>query len=83
MIGPEKRASGIVAFTVKDIHAHDVAQILNEDNIAVRAGHHCAMPLHSYLGIDASVRASFYLYNSEHDVEKLIASLKKIVHLFK
>lgn len=83
LIGPQKRESGIVAFVVKGVHVHDVAQLLNEDHIAVRAGHHCAMPLHTKLGIDASVRASFYLYNSKEDVEKLIASLHKALHLFK
>lgn len=83
LIGPQKRESGIVAFTFKKVHAHDIAQLLNEDHIAVRAGHHCAMPLHTKLGIDASVRASFYLYNSKEDVEKLIASLHKALHLFK
>lgn len=83
LIGPQKRESGIAAFTFKKVHAHDIAQLLNEDHIAVRAGHHCAMPLHTKLGIDASVRASFYLYNSKEDVEKLIASLHKALHLFK
>lgn len=83
LIGPQKRESGIVAFVVNGVHAHDVAQLLNEDHIAVRAGHHCAMPLHTKLGIEASVRASFYLYNSKEDVEKLIASLHKTLHLFK
>lgn len=83
IIGPQKRGSGIVAFVVEGVHAHDVAQLLNEDNIAVRAGHHCAMPLHTHLGIDASVRASFYLYNTKGDIEKLISSLQNVLHLFK
>jgi len=83
IVGPEKRQSGIVAFTVDSIHAHDVAQLLNEDGIAVRAGHHCAMPLHELLGIDASIRASFYIYNDRQDVDKLIASLKKVRKIFK
>lgn len=82
-IGPQKRETGIVAFVVRGVHAHDVAQTLNEDNIAVRAGHHCAMPLHTRLGIEASVRASFYVYNAKEDIEKLIASLHKTLHLFK
>jgi cysteine desulfurase/selenocysteine lyase len=83
IIGPKKRESGVVTFSVKGVHAHDVAQLLNEDHIAVRAGHHCAMPLHEHLGIEASVRASFYLYNIEEDVEKLITSLKKVRKVFK
>lgn len=82
IIGPKKRQSGIVAFMLKGAHAHDVAQLLNEDNIAVRAGHHCAMPLHNHLGIEASVRASFYLYNTKEDVERLGKSLKKVMKVF-
>lgn len=83
IIGPKIRQSGIVAFTLNGVHAHDVAQLLNEDNIAVRAGHHCAMPLHTHLNVEASVRASFYLYNTKEDVESLISSLKKVKKLFK
>jgi cysteine desulfurase/selenocysteine lyase len=83
ILGPKKRESGIVAFTLEGVHAHDVAQLLNEDHIAVRAGHHCAMPLHTQLGIEASVRASFYLYNTKEDVDKLISSLKKTLKIFK
>ncbi len=82
VIGPEKRKSGIVAFAVKGVHAHDCAQILNENNIAVRAGHHCAMPLHKRLGIEASVRASFYVYNAKEDVDLLVNSIKKVLKVF-
>lgn len=83
IIGPQKRESGIVSFVINGAHAHDIAQLLNEDNIAVRAGHHCAMPLHSHLGIEASIRVSFYLYSRKEEIEKLITSLHKAVHLFK
>ncbi|HLD26745.1 MAG TPA: SufS family cysteine desulfurase [Patescibacteria group bacterium] len=69
--------SGIVSFVFKNFHPHDIAQIADEENIAIRAGHHCAMPLHTRLGITATVRASFYIYNDEEDVEKLIKGLKK------
>lgn len=82
IIGPQRRESGIVAFTFDSVHAHDIAQLLNEDKIAVRAGHHCAMPLHTELGIEASLRASFYLYNTKQDVDKLIASLQKALQFF-
>ena len=82
ILGPQTRESGIVAFVFRRVHAHDVAQLLNEDHIAVRAGHHCAMPLHTHLGIEASVRASFYLYNTQNDIDKLIASLKKTLQIF-
>lgn len=74
---PDDRA-GIISFIFGKYHPHDVAQILDQENIAVRAGHHCAMPLHTRLGINASVRASFYLYNSQSDVNKLVNGLKKV-----
>jgi cysteine desulfurase/selenocysteine lyase len=82
IVGPIQRESGVVAFSFANIHAHDIAQVLNEDGIAVRAGHHCAMPLHTFLDIEASVRASFYVYNTTQDIEKLVASLTRIVRLF-
>lgn len=78
----EKR-SGVVSFTLDGIHAHDVAQILGDMGICVRAGHHCTMPLHQKLGIPASVRASFYVYNDESDVDQLIAGLKEVKKVFK
>lgn len=70
--------SGIVSFNFKNYHPHDIAQILDEYDIAIRAGHHCAMPLHKRLGTTATARASFYIYNDQRDVEKLIAGLKKV-----
>ena len=78
----EKR-SGLVAFNVKGVHAHDTAQILDGEGIAIRAGHHCAMPLHSVLGIAASARASFYLYNTKEEVDKLVDGIKKVIKVFK
>lgn len=84
ILGPvfSESKSGIVSFVFPNVHAHDVAQILDEEGIAVRAGHHCAMPLHKHLNLTASVRASFYLYNSMEDVERLVEGLKKVVKLF-
>lgn len=82
LVGPSRRQSGIVAFEMHDVHAHDTAQILNEHNIAVRAGHHCAMPLHTHLGLQATVRASFYLYNTKTDIEKLLVALTKVQEIF-
>ena len=78
----EKR-SGLVAFNVKGVHAHDTSQILDGDGIAIRAGHHCAMPLHSVLGIAASARASFYFYNTEEEIDKLVEGLKKVIKIFR
>lgn len=78
---PEKRG-GIISFTMEGIHAHDIATILDQEGVAVRAGHHCAEPLHNYLGIPASARASFYIYNLEYDVDALISALKAAHKVF-
>lgn len=78
---PEYRA-GVVAFTMDGAHPHDIAQLLNEDNVCVRAGNHCAMPLHEYLNIPATARASFYVYTTKSDVDALVTGLKKIHALF-
>lgn len=79
--GPKERA-GLIAFNVKNIHAHDTATILDGEGIAVRAGHHCAMPLASLLGISASVRASFYIYNTKEEIDKLAEGIKKVIKVF-
>ncbi len=74
--GPSSAHKGAVAaFTVEGIHAHDIAQLLDSEGIAVRAGHHCAMPLHEHLHVTATARASFYLYNTYAEVDALITAL--------
>jgi len=78
----EKR-SGLIAFNVKGVHAHDTSQILDSEGVAIRAGHHCAMPLASVLGIVASARASFYLYNTKEEIDKLTEGIKKVIQVFK
>lgn len=70
--------TGIITFNVKDVHPHDVATILDSYGVNVRAGHHCAQPLHRYLGQNASCRASFYLYNTLEDIDRWIEALKKV-----
>src|SRR5699024_4106380 len=77
---PEKAA--VVSFLVEDIHPHDLGTILDSDGVAIRAGHHCAMPLMTRLGIPGTARASFALYNDFDDVDVLVASLKKAQKLF-
>jgi cysteine desulfurase / selenocysteine lyase len=74
---------GIISFTYQGVHAHDVAQILDSQGIAVRSGHHCTMPLHSFLGLIATVRVSFQIYNTTQDVEALVSGLKKVDTVFK
>ncbi len=73
----------VMTFNLKGIHAHDVAQVLDESHIAVRGGHHCTMPLHTHLKIPASVRASFYMYNDEEDVDNLVTGIKRVFKTFK
>jgi cysteine desulfurase/selenocysteine lyase len=79
---PEKRA-GLVSFTLPQPHAHDVAQLLDQQGIAVRAGHHCTQPLHDRLGITASSRASFYIYNTPAEVDLLVDVLAQIRERFR
>ncbi|MAH33173.1 cysteine desulfurase [archaeon] len=77
----EKRTS-VIAFNVKGVHAHDTASILDTEGVAVRAGHHCAMPLSNILGITSSARASFYLYNTKQEIDKLAEGIKKVIKVF-
>src|SRR5690606_12102855 len=67
---------GVVAFNLEGVHAHDVASALDSQGVAVRAGHHCAQPLGAWLGIKASVRASFYLYNTFAEVDSLVRAVE-------
>ena len=70
--------TGIITFNVKDVHPHDVSTILDAEGVAVRGGHHCAQPLMTYLGQNATCRASFYFYNTTDDIDRWIAALKKV-----
>ncbi len=74
--------SAVISFGFDSIHPHDVAAILNEDNVAVRAGHHCTQPLMAALDVVATTRASFYLYNDQNDVDRLVESLHRVVKVF-
>jgi cysteine desulfurase/selenocysteine lyase len=78
---PDTRG-GVIAFTVKGIHPHDVAQILDEDNICIRVGFHCAQPLHEYLKIGPTARASFYVYTTREDIDALGEGLEKVIKTF-
>lgn len=81
--GPDAaHKGGVVSFTMEGVHPHDVAAILDRDGIAVRAGHHCAMPLHQKLCLPATTRASFYLYNTLEEVDLLVAGLHKVQKIF-
>jgi cysteine desulfurase/selenocysteine lyase len=84
IFGPAaKYKGGIASFMLKEVHPHDIAQILDGQGIAIRAGHHCAMPLHEKFGIPATARASFYLYNTRDEVDKLVDGIYKVKMVFK
>lgn len=84
VLGPANPAhkGGVAAIVMDGAHPHDVAQVLDHHGVAVRAGHHCAMPLHQWYGVVASTRASFYLYNGFEDIDRLIEALYKVKDLF-
>jgi cysteine desulfurase/selenocysteine lyase len=83
LFGPSAdKKGGVAAFTLDGVHPHDVAQILDKDGIAVRAGHHCAQPLHEKFGIPATSRASFYLYSKKEEVDLLVNGIYKVKELF-
>jgi len=83
VLGPNpQRKAGIVSFTMPRTHAHDIAQLLDREGIAIRAGHHCAMPLHKRFGVAATARVSFYFYNTMAEVERLAEGLRKVQELF-
>lgn len=73
---------GVVAFTINKAHPHDIAQVLDSDNICIRSGHHCAMPLHLYLKLNATARVSFYIYTTKKDIDTFIDGLKKVQKMF-
>ncbi|WP_126428488.1 cysteine desulfurase [Brevibacillus marinus] len=80
--GPTQERTGLITFNLAGVHPHDVATVLDSYGIAVRAGHHCAQPLMRWLNVTATARASFYLYNTEEDVDALVAGLKKTKEYF-
>ena len=82
LYGSPKNRGAVIPFNVKDIHPHDLAKFLDTDNICIRAGHHCAQPIMDKLGISASARASFYLYNNTDDIDQLVESIKKTLNIF-
>ena len=82
LYGPREHRAGVVSFTYRDIHPHDLATIVDQDGICIRAGHHCAQPLMRRLNVAATARASFYLYNDRDDLDALAGSLVKAGALF-
>ncbi len=85
IFGPRdaKERGGVVSFAVDGLHPHDLATILDRGNVCIRAGHHCAMPLMKWLGVPATARASFWVYNGPEDIEKLVEGVEKTIHILK
>ena len=82
LYGGAENRGGVIPFNVKNIHPHDLAKFLDTDGICIRAGHHCAQPIMNKLEISATARASFYLYNTKEDIEKLVEGIEKTVRIF-
>jgi cysteine desulfurase/selenocysteine lyase len=80
---PPSRRAGVISFTVDGIHPHDLATIADRDQVCLRAGHHCAMPLMTRLGVAATARASFYIYTQKDEVDRLVGSIKEAQRIFK
>jgi cysteine desulfurase/selenocysteine lyase len=82
LYGPREHRAGVVSFTYKDIHPHDLATIVDQDGVCIRAGHHCTQPLMRRLNVAATARASFYIYNDHDDIDALVGALVKAGALF-
>ena len=82
LIGTASNKVGVQSFVIKDIHSHDIGTILDHQGIAIRTGHHCAMPVMDYYQISGTARASLALYNNTEDIDRLIQGLKKVIEIF-
>ena len=83
VLSPQSTASAIVAFVAEGVHPHDIGTLLDEQGIAVRTGHHCAMPLMAHLGLGPTTRASFALYNRHDDVDRLVAGVARALEVMR
>ena len=83
LIGDPKNKASVISFTIKGIHPHDIATILDDDGVAIRAGHHCCQILHEKIGVPATARASIGLYNTKEDVDVLLDAINKCKRVFK
>ena len=82
LIGNPKEKGAVLSFTIEGVHPHDIATILDEDGVAIRAGHHCCQILHEKLGLSATARASFGVYNNKNDIDQLNSSINKCKKIF-
>jgi cysteine desulfurase/selenocysteine lyase len=82
IIGTARDKAGIVSFTLEGIHAHDVGTILDHEGVAIRAGHHCAMPVMAQFGVAGTARASFALYNTHAEIDALVEGVERVQRMF-
>ena len=82
LYGPPSDRTGLVSFSLPDVHPHDLSQLLDGEGVAIRSGHHCAQPLMRRLGVVATSRASFYLYNTDEEVDALVEALQRAREFF-
>ena len=82
IIGTAKEKAGVMSFIFDHVHAHDVGTILDQEGVAVRAGHHCAMPVMQRFGVPATARASFALYNTSEEIDVLVRAIERVLKVF-
>ena len=82
IIGEATHKAGVISFTLEQVHPHDLGTILDSEGVAVRAGHHCAMPVMEFFGVPATARASFGCYTNREDVDQLIGALHRALEVF-
>ena len=82
LFGPRSGHAGVVSFLLRDIHAHDVVTVADQEGVALRGGHHCTQPLMHRLGVESTARASFYFYNTKAEVDRFVAVVQEIQKFF-
>jgi cysteine desulfurase/selenocysteine lyase len=82
IIGTAKEKASVVSFVVDGVHAHDIGTVLDHDGIAIRAGHHCAMPVMERFGVPATARASLAFYNTREEIDALVRGIHKVIEMF-
>ena len=82
IIGTAREKASVLSFTIEDIHPHDIGTILDQEGIAVRAGHHCAQPVMKRFNVPATARASFAFYNTKEEIDALAAGIQKVIEVF-
>ena len=83
IIGTAKEKASVLSFLLEDVHAHDIGTILDQEGVAIRAGHHCAMPVMQRFGVPATARASFSLYNTKEDIDALVRATHEVIRVFR